>query len=338
MNEVRIIDTNFIIKTTSRTFHQQIASSIASISESGDSTKMWPKKSYDIELTSHYAYKYSERRPIMTNKFSLKAAYIDPTYVRNLAAADLWRQCLNIFIDDVFQYTSLPNSIAGHLVQLYVDDEYKGIYEFCTHPDSDIWYNDVHDRIFIEDHSDLNNLNKSIVSVFCNKLSKSNKKAIESYNEDINNNEYTAWLILYLVFIEYLFAVDNYVNNIQIIHTQNKIQFFPFDLESTFGLHWRGEKLYPYDKSLIEFKHKSALWESVHPAYIAVFYNRLKNVLCTSNVLKTFDKFNLKIDDSDIYSYPMKRDLGLSQIEDFCKQRDEFMQTNYLNKYHNFIQ
>lgn len=311
----------------------QLLSICRKIEHSGDSTKMWGKKSYDVVIDDDFMY--SRNRSFTTNMFSLKAAFIDPTYVRNLVAADLWQQCLRTFYNmsvNAFK----PKSIMGHLVDFWLNDEYQGVYEFCIHPCANIWTPEKHDRIFIEKHANLTNLNLDMISIFHKSLSKSNSKVIDNYNTTISDKSKLFMLPMYFTFIEYIFGVDNYVNNIQIINHQDKLIFCPFDLESTFGLHWRGEKFYEYDKSLIGFKHQSDLWEKTfHKSHYATYYQKLKHILNATNVMYTFTKYlqqNVDFDkDKTLYNYPMESTIkeSLKQIEDFCNQRDEFMEKTY---------
>ncbi len=115
----------------------------------GSSSMAYPKKNFTIKLYQDAARetklkKYFRDWGQESNKFVLKANYIDHTHARNLVSARLWNEVVKSRQD----YDSLPEpmrnsprngAVDGFPVKLYANGTYQGIYTWNIGKDDWMW-------------------------------------------------------------------------------------------------------------------------------------------------------------------------------------------------------
>ena len=104
----------------------------------GNSSMKFPKKNFTIKMYSDGARKTKEKKVFKdwghtSNKYVLKANWVDHSHARNIVSARLWSEIVSARND----YSSLPNEIRnspnngavdGFPVKLYTNGEYQGLY------------------------------------------------------------------------------------------------------------------------------------------------------------------------------------------------------------------
>ena len=115
----------------------------------GDSSMFYPKKNFTIKLYSDEDREVKLEKSFKdwghaSNKFVLKANYIDHTHARNIVSANLWHQTICSRND----YDSLPKemrnsprngAVDGFPIKVYTNGTYQGIYTWNIPKDSWMW-------------------------------------------------------------------------------------------------------------------------------------------------------------------------------------------------------
>lgn len=115
----------------------------ATIKVQGDSSATYPKKNFTIKLFSNAERTTKDKRSFRgwpeTNKFVLKANWIDHSHARNIVNARLWTQVYKSRSD----YNSLPDAlkngniaIDGFPIKVFVNGIYQGLYTWNLPKDS----------------------------------------------------------------------------------------------------------------------------------------------------------------------------------------------------------
>ena len=115
----------------------------------GTSSLAWPKKNYTVKLYSDEAREMKLKKDFKnwnheSNKFVLKANYIDHAHARNIVSARLWGEIVASRPD----YNTLPEelrsspnngAIDGFPIKVYYNGTYEGVYTWNIGKDDWMW-------------------------------------------------------------------------------------------------------------------------------------------------------------------------------------------------------
>ncbi|MBQ7141098.1 MAG: CotH kinase family protein [Bacilli bacterium] len=314
----------------------------ATLKWQGSSSIAYEKKNYTIKLFEdenyNNKYKISANNWDLRNKYVLKANYVDYTHARNIVSAKLWGQVVKSRKNVNSRLTALVNggAIDGYPVELYINDEYYGLYTFNTAKDENLFNMKNDNEFLIADDSwkddslfkktvDFNDPDTGWETIYTG--NKTDEEVENSINALINftiNNDGKAFKdgignyldidasIDYLIYIYYICASDNSAKNMLWASFDSKI-WFPsaYDLDSTFGNGAPTMGFYGYDIMLPSIDtnntivantpHEMLLWTRILNNYrdeIKVRYNELRTTILTSdNVIKLFNQFKNQVSD-----------------------------------------
>ncbi len=218
----------------------------------GHDSLIYDKKSYKLSLKKLLNNSYVNNDLKLLDMYKdddwvLDAMYIDNSKIRNKFSSDLWR------------YISNENILNGKYIELFIDNDYKGLYLlkeyvskkslnvsengslfksvlYLNQDDNNVHY--IHDKYYLLRHPD--NLNYSSINIlstmndYYNYILNSNDVSnLISDDFDINN------FLNYKIFISLIKGVDNneYNNYYLAMKDENsKIIKIPWDMDLTFGL------------------------------------------------------------------------------------------------------
>ena len=325
-NEVDM-DMEYISKT------QRFKSSIK-IKFQGTSSLSYPKKNFTIKMFEDSSYSSKLKKEfkdwgVSSNKYVLKANYIDLSHSRNIVSARLWGDVVRSRTD----YEQLPaelqnapnqGAIDGFFVKLYVNGEYQGRYTWNLGKD-DIVYgvsdknnnhcilcgenyesgcfralpmidgNDWSDELHDTTPSNIKTSWSNAISFVMNSNDEEFKANLPAYF-DVNS------LIDYYCFQYAICGLDSMGKN-QIYVTYDGIKWFAcsYDMDSTWGLYWNGGSFVNYDYKMQEDyesgKHSNGnlLYLRLENLFSKEIYNRYKelrsNPLSLQNIINKFERF-----------------------------------------------
>lgn len=211
----------------------------------GVTSRQFEKKSYKLSV--------DKKNQILglnyDNDWVLDALYSDPSKIRNKLSSDIWNEINN--------NQSIDNDLNSQFVEVFIDNEYKGLYTLKNNVDKHVTFLDdnglliksidhfnydyldiIKNREFFinDDGSFLNmeikNYNPYLFQIFLDKLYNYYvyKDALKIFNE----NNY----LNYKVFISLLSGDDNVTKNLyySIRNSDDSILITPWDLDMTWGL------------------------------------------------------------------------------------------------------
>ncbi|MBP3920877.1 MAG: CotH kinase family protein [Bacilli bacterium] len=222
----------------------------------GGTSLEFPKKSYKIDLDKGASLLGMNS----DSDWILDALYTDISKVRNKLSSDIW----NLINDN----QSINNDIEGEFVELFIDNEYQGLYVLKEKVDKEITntsskglllksifhVTDVTRNNFINNSLNIVNYNgepviENFEIKFFNKLAYSNFLAM-MHNYYVNNKNYESVnsnfdidnYINYKVFLMIVCGVDNVAKNqyYSMYDENSKILITPWDLDLTFGIDYSG--------------------------------------------------------------------------------------------------
>ena len=215
----------------------------------GSSSFNFPKKSYKVEFDE----KVSIYDLPKDDKYVLDALYIDKSKIRNMLSTSIW--------DLINDNQRINNDLHGKFVELFIDNEYKGLYVLKDKVDksvtqisdsgillkSIIHFNDFYlEQLLNYDYSISNNVflnyeikkynNASFYSIV-NKL----KDYYSCYSFECIQNAFDVDnYINYMLFVSFLSGSDNvrYNKYLSLYDSDSKILITPWDMDLTLGLNW----------------------------------------------------------------------------------------------------
>lgn len=237
----------------------------------GDSSLIYPKKNFAIELYSDEFFNIPLNKSFKNwssqHKYVLKANYTDHLHARNIACANIWANIVRS--RDDFDYLpeelkTAPNmgAIDGFPIKLYVNGNYQGIYTWNI-PRKDWMFNmdkknvnhailqgntnDFGSNVFKTNPCNFNTpWNGS--SYFTVEVGKESDALTESFNRVINaviNSDFASLeeyldiqsAIDYFIFQEVVLGIDGLSNNMLCLtYDIQKWRLSAYDLDATFGL------------------------------------------------------------------------------------------------------
>lgn len=348
--------------------------SYAILKVQGASSLRYEKKNYNITFYENSIYKEKKKVDVKwgeMSKYTLKANWIDKTHSRNIVSARIYSSIQEKY--GLFNNTLNHGVVDGFPIEIYVNDEFHGLYTLNLHKDYffDLDENnpnnlliaskatnrvtnfraeaDINKRGFEvevgeESQENIDKLNRLIKFV----KDSTDEEFVEHFDEYLNFDA----MLNYYCYMMFAELVDNTDNNIFLVTYDGKIWYISmYDMDISWGGSNLG-RIIPYDTDMHFARNGSALWEKFernYGDYIAVRYSELrKEILTRENVLKEFDSFySLIPDEVFIKEQDRWKDIPgseISQVSEFLDIRIDFVDSeiekiktdNYANVYKEF--
>lgn len=342
----------------------------------GTSSMSYPKKNFTVKLYSDEARETKIKRvfknwEIASDKFVLKANYIDHSHSRNIISARLWSEIVSSRSD----YSTLPEEIKkspnngavdGFPIKVYTNGTYQGIYTWNIGKDAWMWGMDEDnpnhvllcaegntDGVFAETTSNFRKLwdgtdgNKPGWSVEVGTNSAALKTSLNSLIQFVMDNDgddfrngISTYLDIQSAIDYYIFqyvacGLDGLAHNMLLATYDGKLwRCGAYDLDSTFGMWWNGNKFVSASFRCPEDYQErySLLWERIEANYSVELKERYavlrNNVLSYANMVTHFERFTdiigseLYAEDLTIYSaIPSGSTNNIKQIRDYIRDR-----------------
>ncbi len=282
----------------------------------GSSSLAYDKKNYTIKLYEDenlddklkIDFGWGEQ-----NKYCLKANWIDKTHSRNIVTARLVSQIQNKY--DVLTDTPCNGEIDGFPIEIYVNDKFHGVYT-CNIP-KDKWTfgmdddNPNHIVIGGEDYVpacmfraepnftdwelEVGEENETtlmtVQRLFDFVMNSSDAEFKEEFEHYINKDA----MLNYYVMTEFAYLRDNRVKNM-ILATYDGEVWYPvlYDLDTSWGTHWKGTEVWDYDTELVNMS-ESYLLERVEQCFgdelSARYFELREDILTKEHIMEEFEKF-----------------------------------------------
>lgn len=332
----------------------------------GSSSMAYPKKNFTIKMYTDDTYgtklnKQFKNWGISSNKYVLKANWIDRTHARNIISARIWGDIVKTrkTIPPFMQNCPNTGAIDGFPIKLFVNGKYQGIYTWnlakddylfdftdktnsficCGESNAGMFYNT---NGWTVEYPDVTPTSwTTLISNFVNFI---NNSTDEEFKANFNQYADLASFIDYYIFAYSNCGLDSLGKNMILVSdTGDKLYASAYDLDSTWGLFWNGSTIvdynYPCPDSYQE--NNSALWKRFEPIFKDEIYNRYVELtgfgmpLNPVNLIERFEEFNEIITD-DLMKEDKEIFTGLptvgsyKQIRNFINERkvyvDECMQ------------
>ena len=289
----------------------------------GSSSLSYPKKNFTIKMYTDDTYgtklkKQFKNWGISTNKYVLKANWIDRTHARNIISARIWGDIVKTRKNIPTFMQSCPNSgaIDGFPVKLFVNGEYQGMYTFnlakdaylfnftndtnaficCGESNSGMFYNTTGWTVEYPDVTPA-----SWTTLITNFVKFISNSTDEEFKTNFNQYADLASFIDYYIFAYSNCGLDSLGKNMIVASdTGDKLYASMYDLDSTWGLWWDGGKIvdynYPCPDSYQE--NNSALWKRFEPIFKDEIYARYIELttfgmpLNPVNLIERFEEFD----------------------------------------------
>ncbi len=335
----------------------------ATIKIQGSSSQDYDKKNYNIKF-------YKDKNLVdkfkvdlgwgEQNKYCLKANWIDKTHSRNIVTA-------NIFADMQKNYNLLKNTpnngaIDGYPVEIYLNDEFWGLYTINIPKDEWLFNMDKHNdnnlvfsasissnatflhekpnkidwEVEIGNGTDENWLKFERMVNFV--VNSSDKEFRENINDYFNFDS----LLNYYILVEFAALTDNISKNTLFATYDGKIWYASlYDLDTSWGTTFTGKGLIDYSKMDIAISNN--LWNKLKKNFaneIAKRYFQLKgNVLNEKYIMNKFYAFYNSIPESTLKKENSKwkniPGYDLAQIEHFLRIRIPLLDKYFFKMYDN---
>ena len=251
-----------------------------------------------------------------SNKYCLKANYIDFSQARNVVSNNIWSEVVSSRknLDSNIADLQFKGAIDGYPIMVFINNEYRGVYTMNIPKDDDTYNigDDEGEALFVI------NSPSSDSAHFKSKLTEEDKKTIfdleyyygdddswaydsldnlidfvikndgESFKKGIGNYLDVDAAIDYLITTYYLGLTDNFAKNVLLI-TYNGERWIPslYDLDTACGLAFDGSKIYGTDYLLpkknddgtLDSASDSLLWDRIlnnYPNEIKTRYFELR--------------------------------------------------------------
>jgi len=337
---------NGVYSTVSVNCANDIEKFDAYIELQGATSATYPKKSYKISASNG-------------NSFVLKANYTDFTFFRNIVSTRLWNQINRYHL-----------ALEGKPVLLYVQNDYRGIYTLNEPKTKDSFFLPSGEEpvAVIGRDQEISETEYTEPIVFGSKgfwsdiyiktgeeerikeslyeLLRSSTLSDEEFKETVEARADKESLIDYLLFTQYIQALDNGTKNtIWVTYDGVRWYIVPYDLDATYGLQWDGKSIVESQRMLPHYSNDrfesnmGLFWTkffNVFQASIIERYWELRDnkILSPENIRKLFEEYESAIPEevygSEIEMWPKIPSAGLTgleQISDFLEKR-----TSHLDK------
>ena len=345
----------------------------------GTSSMAYPKKNYTIKMFTDETMVTKLKKDFRgwgeQNKFCLKANYIDHSHARNVVSAKLWGQVVKSRSDfDTLpeELKTSPNygAVDGFPIKVYYNNTYEGVYTWNIPKDgwmnnmddsldthcilcgeeydsgcfrsanASLWSDELHDVMPANIVTSFNNFQNFVIN-----SSDGEFKAGLSTYADVNS------LIDYYIFQYVICGLDSMGKN-QLFFTYDGIKWIAssYDMDSTFGMYWNGQKFVSAEYRMQEDYESGSNTASSYNRegnllYVRLeqlFYNEIKaryaelrsSVLSYSNIVREFEQFmdvigkDLYAEDLTIYTgIPSGNTNNIQQIRNYTRDRLTYVDT-----------
>ena len=312
----------------------------------GTSSIAYPKKNFTIKMFTDESCETKDKHTFKdwnheTNKYVLKANYIDHSHARNIVSARLW----NDIVASRTDYDSLPTelksspnngAIDGFPIKLYLNAKYEGLYTWNIGKEG--WtYGMTDDEnpnyavLCGEDYNsgcfralaniDGGDWSLEYPDVLQNPIKQSWNNAIsfvmnndgENFKTGLSNYFDVNSLIDYYIFAYFSCGLDSMGKN-QIYTTYDGTKWYAnmYDMDSTWGMYWNGQRFVSTTyrcqedyESMVDGRLGNLLYQKLVKNFSIEIYDRYvelrKGALSIENVFTRFERFT-DIIPNDLYS------------------------------------
>lgn len=340
----------------------------------GNSSMAYSKKNFTIKMYSDEARETKLKKAFKDwkfeqNKYVLKANFIDHSHARNIVSARLWSEVVASRSDydllpTEFKTSPKNGAIDGFPIKLYTNGTYQGIYTWNIGKDDWLWNMDEDnpnhilmcgetntDGIYRETPcnfralwSGINEQNWSVevgtnsdsVKISLNDLISCVKDTDdETFKATIDNHLDVQSAIDYWIHQYIICGIDGLAKNMLLgTYDLQKWCMGAYDMDSTFGLWWDGNRFVSSEFRCPEdYQEKyNLLFERITELYsdrVKERYAELrKTVYSTNNMFTHFERFmdvigkDLYAGDLDVYTgIPSGSTNNIKQIRDYIRDR-----------------
>lgn len=339
-SDIRNIEVTY--KSTTNPF-----SGYAEIKLQGTSSLSYDKKNYTVKF---YEDENLENKLNVDlgwgeqNKYCLKANWIDKTHARNVVTAKLVSQIQEKY--HILEEAPCNGAIDGFPIEIYVNDEFHGIYTFNIPKDAwmfgmdsdnpnhivicgDGWkptnifrgepnFSDWEVEVGEENEQTLNKM-KRLFDFVMNSSDEDFKNNFENYlDKDASLN--------YFIMTEFAFLRDNRGKNM-LLATYDGQKWFPslYDLDTSWGTDFSGLETWEYNIDDVDIA-SNYLFERIETCFGNELANRYfelrEEILTKEHIMQEFESFEKKIPEES-FNKELERwgqnipGFGLSQIEEY---------------------
>jgi len=315
----------------------------------GASSTLYPKKAYKVSFEE----KVTVYDLPKDDKYVLDALYIDRSKIRNLLSSSLWNEINNN------QY--IDNDLRGKFVEVFIDDEYVGIYVLKEKIDKSVTnisddgvilksifhMNDYYINEFLSyDYSISDDSFLNFDIKYFNKLSFYSiiNKMKEYYTQmdfnSIDDNFYLDNYLNYYIFVTLISGNDNVDYNyyLSVSDNSSKILITPWDMDLTWGLSWSDDSLFSKfsmesssDVSWMDNNITKNMDDKTLSLLKDRYWELRKNVITMDTINGYLDSYEdllvnsgaAKRDSERWYEYDIK--FEIEQIREWAKLRIDFL-------------
>lgn len=362
--------------TLSYTSSTESFTSYATIKWQGRSsvTQGYPKYNYALKLFKDEERQTKDKHQFKTwlesNNYCLKANWMDSTHARNIVNARLAAS-----IQKELLPTGVSGLIDGFPIHVYLNGEDQGIYTWnipkkgwtfnmdSDNPNHIIFGGEQQKGACLFENESENDNDWEMVYPDTSDTARDKLNRLINFVKDSSVEEFKEHfdeylnfdsVVNYYVFAHIICHTDGYAKNMLLVTFDGNIWYTSlYDMDSTWGLHWRGNKIIGAD-ALYNPQNKegtlystSLLWSKFEQAFGDEIYQRYtelrNNELTDEKIIAAYEYFidgigqdlydlDEKVWENKSYKHPYipSRDYRLDQIKQFMQERqtytDEWME------------
>lgn len=295
----------------------------ATIKVQGTSSLVYEKKNYTIQFFQDPAHETGMAVDVgwgAENTYCLKANWIDKTHSRNIVTAKLAAEIQRKY--NVLEQAPCNGLVDGFPVEVYINGQFHGLYTWNI-PKSEWQFgmdqeNPDHILMCGEDWKpaavfyDTPNLNSWSIEAgpeneeTLGKFSRLSEFIMNSSDEEFKT-EFESYIDLdaalnYYILVDFAYLKDNRGKNM-LVATYDGNVWYPslYDLDTSWGTHWRGTKLYDYANEQLSFSEVNNLARRMELVFSNELHDRYfelrQELLTKDHILDLFVTFDNQISD-----------------------------------------
>lgn len=333
----------------------------------GTSSMAYPKKNYTIKIFTDSTMTKKVKKDFKgwgkQSKFCLKANYIDHSHARNICSAKLWNQIVAsrenyALLPELLRTSPCNGAVDGFPIKVYYNNNYEGIYTWNIPKDkwmfnmddtlddhcvlcgeeynsgcfltanARLWSDEIHDVMPASIVTSFNAFQNFVIN-----------STDDEFKTNLENYVYVDSLIDYYIFHYAICGLDAMGKN-QLFATYDGTKWIAtsYDMDSTFGLYWNGQK-YVSATYRMQEDYESCKNGNPNKLYVRLeklFINEIKarykqlraDILSYNNIVNTFEPFmdiigkDLYAEDLTIYTgIPNGSTNNIQQIRNYYRDR-----------------
>ena len=333
----------------------------------GTSSMAYPKKNYTIKMFTDSTMAKKVKKDFKgwgkQSKFCLKANYIDHSHARNICSAKIWNQIVAsrenyALLPELLRTSPCNGAIDGFPIKVYYNNNYEGIYTWNIPKDkwmfnmddtldnhcvlcgeeynsgcflsanANLWSDEIHDTMPASIVTSFNAFQNFVIN-----------STDDDFKANLENYVYVDSLIDYYIFQYAICGLDAMGKN-QLFATYDGTKWIAtsYDMDSTFGLYWNGQKFVSTTYRMQE-DYESCKNGNPNKLYVRLeklFVNEIKarykqlrsDILSYNNIVNTFEPFmdiignDLYAEDLTIYTgIPSGSTNNIQQIRNYYRDR-----------------